>query len=250
MTGISGLQGFQDRFDGPLYMRLKLAFEAFIQSRQLQQGDALPSERDISVICNVSRVTVRRAIDALVDEGALVRRHGSGTFVAAPRERLEQPLSCATSFSEDMARRGMVSSSNWLDRGLYLPSSDEMMSLGLTGNSKVARLKRLRLADGVPVALENASLPSDILPDPESVDLSLYAHLARLKARPVRAVQRISARLLTSEEARLLAVPEGEAGLAVHRVAYLGTGRAIETTKTLYRSDLYDLVAEQIIAPA
>ncbi|MBD8891230.1 GntR family transcriptional regulator [Roseibium litorale] len=250
MSGISGLQGFQERFDGPLYMRLKLAFEAFIHARQLQQGDALPSERDISEICNVSRVTVRRAIDALVDEGALVRRHGSGTFVAAPRERIDQPLSCATSFSEDMARRGMVSSSRWLDRGLYLPSSDEMMSLGLTGNSKVARLKRLRLADGVPVALENASLPSDILPDPEKVDLSLYAHLASLKARPVRAVQRISARLLTSEEARLLAVPEGEAGLAVHRLAYLSSGRAIETTKTLYRSDLYDLVAEQIIAPA
>ena len=250
MRGISGLQGFQDRFDGPLYMRLKLAFEAFIHSQKLQQGDALPSERDISDTCNVSRVTVRRAIDALVNEGTLVRRHGSGTYVGAPRERLEQPLSCATSFSEDMARRGMVSSSSWLDRGLYLPNSDEMMSFGLTGSSMVARLRRLRLAGGVPVALENASLPSDILPDPESVDLSLYAHLARLNARPARAVQRISARLLTSEEARLLAVPKGEAGLAVHRVAYLDSGRAIETTKTLYRSDLYDLVAEQIIAPA
>lgn len=250
MNGISGLQGFQDRFDGPLYMRLKLAFEAFIQARHLQQGDALPSERDISEICKVSRVTVRRAIDALVDEGALVRRHGSGTFVAAPRERLEQPLSLATSFSEDMTRRGMVSSSTWLDRGLYLPGADEMMTLGLTGSSKIARLKRLRLADGVPVALEHASLPSDILPDPENVDLSLYAHLARLRARPVRAVQRISARLLTQEEARLLVVPEGEAGLAVHRVAYLASGRAIETTKTLYRSDLYDLVTEQIIGPA
>lgn len=250
MNSISGLQGFQDRFDGPLYMRLKLAFEAFIQTKQLQQGDALPSERDISDICGVSRVTVRRAIDALVEEGALVRRHGSGTFVAAPVARMDQPLSCATSFSEDMARRGMTASSMWLDRGIYLPSSDEMMSLGLTGNRKVARLKRLRLADGVPVALENATLPSDILPDPESVDLSLYAHLARLNARPVRAVQRISARLLTPEEVRLLAVPEGSAGLAVHRLAYLSSGRAIETTKTLYRSDLYDLVAEQIIGPA
>ncbi|KZM50100.1 GntR family transcriptional regulator [Labrenzia sp. OB1] len=250
MSGIVGLRGFQDRFDGPLYKRLKLAFEAFIQTRRLKQGDALPSERDISEVCGVSRVTVRRAIDALVEEGALVRRHGSGTFVAAPVERMEQPLSCATSFSEDMARRGMVASSRWLDRSLYLPSSDEMMLLGLTGTKKVARLQRLRLADGAPVALENATLPSDILPDPESVGVSLYARLAQLNARPVRAVQRISARLLTPDEALLLGVTEGSAGLAVHRIAYLASGRAIESTKTLYRNDLYDLVAEQIIGPA
>jgi GntR family transcriptional regulator len=250
MTRFPDLHDFQHRFKGPLYLKLKQAIEGAIHNQQLRQGDALPPERDFSELSGVSRVTVRKAIDSLVEEGRLVRRHGSGTFVAAPVERMEQTISRATSFSEDMTRRGMTASTHWLNRGLYLPNSDEVMTLGLSGDCKVARLKRLRLADETPIALERASLPDDILPDPEDVDSSLYAHLTARQARPVRAIQRISACVLKPEEADLLQVPEGSAALSVQRVAFLASGRVIETTRTLYRSDLYDLVAEQAIGPA
>ncbi|WP_417691303.1 GntR family transcriptional regulator [Roseibium sp.] len=250
MGGIPSLSGFQERYEGPLYVKLKLAFEAAILSEQLAQGDALPAERDISEICGVSRVTVRKAIDTLVEDGVLVRRHGSGTFVAAPVQRMDQPLSRATTFTEDMARRGLVASSQWLLRGVFMPNSDEMMALGISGNNRVARLHRVRLADSIPMALEYASLPETILPDPESVSNSLYAHLEVRGARPVRAIHRISAQLLTDEETQLLCVPTGAAALLVQRVAYLASGRVAEVTKTLYRSDLYDLVAEQAIGPA
>ena len=139
----------------------------------------------------LSRVTVRRAVEALVAGGELVRRRGSGTFVAPRVERVEQALSLLTSFSEDMARRGKAVRSVWLARTVQAPSPEEMMALGLTAYDRVARLERVRLADEVPLAIERAALPTAVLPDPAAVGGSLYAVLAERGLRPVRAVQRI-----------------------------------------------------------
>jgi hypothetical protein len=159
------------------------------------------------------------SISDLVKDGLLNRKHGSGTFVMKPVSRLQQPLSRLTSFTEDMARRGYVTRSEWLARGLFHPSSDEMMMLGLKVDMMVARLERLRIANELPLAIERASLASDILPDPKAVDASLYAELHRTGYKPVRAVQRISACNVTREDAALLAVPEGSAGLAIERIS-------------------------------
>ena len=95
---------------------------------------------------------MRKAVQDLVKGGILVQRHGSGTFVAPRMERVEQSLSRLTSFTEDMARRGMAVRSAWLDRGLYAPSPDEMMVLGLssseTGGARGAPAHRQRHAAG------------------------------------------------------------------------------------------------------
>ncbi|WP_407819835.1 UTRA domain-containing protein, partial [Staphylococcus aureus] len=81
-----------------------------------------------------------------------------------PITRMQQPLTKLTSFTEDMRRRGMTASTRWLDRGLFHPTGDEMMALGLSQSAMVARLTRLRLANDQPIALEVTSLPGDILP--------------------------------------------------------------------------------------
>jgi GntR family transcriptional regulator len=153
-------------------------------------------------------------------------------------------LSRLTSFTEDMARRGMVARSEWLDRGIYPPSPDEMMVLGLSAKELVARVSRLRIADGTPLAIERASLPTAALPDPEAVTSSLYLELEKTGNRPVRAVQRISAANLGEADARLLDVPAGSASLRIERISYLATGRVIEFTRSIYRGDAYDFVAE------
>lgn len=119
---------------------------------------------------------------------------------------MQQPLTKLTSFTEDMRRRGMTASTRWLDRGLFHPTGDEMMALGLSQSAMVARLTRLRLANDQPIALEVTSLPGDILPDPQLVENSLYLELEKSGIRPVRAIQRISARNLTDEETLLLGV--------------------------------------------
>jgi len=241
------LEQLQAASGGPLYVKLKKMIEQAMKDGRLKHGDALPAERDIADAAAISRVTVRKAIDDLVDQGLLVRRRGSGTFVSKPVPRMQQSLTRLTSFSEDMRRRGMTAGSRWLDRGLFHPTPEETMTLGLSGNARVARLVRLRTANDMPIALERTSLPDDILPDPDAVENSLYQALSGRRIQPVRANQRISAVLLKEEETELLGVPTGSAALSVQRIAYLDSGRVMEVSTALYRSDAYDLVAELTI---
>ncbi len=229
---------------GPLYLQLKRWIEDAVASGAVNPGDALPSERDLARMADVSRVTVRKAVQHLVGSGVLVQRHGSGTYVAPPQRRVEQSLSQLTSFTEDMARRGMAVRALWLDRGIYDPSPEEAMALGLASGERVARIARLRLNGNMPLAIERAALSSLTLPDPDAIASSLYAHLDKSGNRPVRAMQRIRAANLGEDDARLLEIPAGAAALHVERIAYLPSGKVVEFTRSVYRGDAYDFVAE------
>ena len=229
---------------GPLYLQLKRLIEDAVHRGAIKPGDALPSERDLAARVEMSRVTVRKAVQHLVREGMLVQRHGSGTYVAPQPSRVEQSLSQLTSFTEDMARRGMSVRSVWLDRGLYPPSPEETVTLGLSSTDSVARIARLRIAGDTPLAIERAALSSAMLPDPDAVGTSLYAHLEKAGNRPVRAIQRIRAVCLGDDDAALLEVTPGVASLQIERTSYLPSGRVVEFTRSIYRGDTYDFVAE------
>jgi GntR family transcriptional regulator len=241
--------GFDQTGAGPLYLQLHKRIADAIGQGHLAPGDSLPSERDIATLTGLSRVTVRKAVQALVASGQLLRRRGSGTFVAPKVQRLEQALSLLTSFTEDMARRGRSVDSLWLSRALHAPVPEEVMALGLGADDRVARLERVRCSDGLPLAIERASLSSAFLPDPDAVTGSLYALLETRGLRPVRAVQRISAATLGPKDAGLLEVAEGNAGLRIERVSYLPSGRVIEFTRSIYRGDAYDFAVELKLAP-
>ena len=241
--------GFDDAGSGPLYLQLQRRIAEAIAAGRLAPGDSLPAERDMAAMTGLSRVTVRKGVQALVAQGALVQRHGSGTFVAAKVERLEQALSLLTSFTEDMVRRGKSVESVWISRALHSPAPEEVMALGLGAGSSVARLERVRRSDGVPLAIERASLSADLLPDPMAVEASLYALLEARGLRPVRAVQRISAANLGPRDADLLGVAAGVAGLRIERISYLPSGRVVEFTRSLYRGDAYDFAVELKLAP-
>jgi GntR family transcriptional regulator len=235
--------GWLSSHGGPRYQQLHRRLEGAIQSGGLPPGTALPPERDIADMTTLSRVTVRKAMQPLVEAGLVKQRRGSGTVVAHRVPKLEQSLSTLTSFTEDMQRRGLPTSSHLLERGLFPPSPEEMMALGLTSDMQVARITRLRLAGDEPMAIERASLPPDVLPDPSVVDGSLYEVLGRDNNRPERALQRISAVNLSGEEARILHVAKHAAGLKIERTSYLPGGRVVEFTRSLYRGDAYDFVA-------
>ncbi|MGI2033047.1 GntR family transcriptional regulator [Rhizobium panacihumi] len=244
LSALLPLDGFQAASAGPLYLKLRQTLEDAIRSGRLAHGAALPAERDLADYASVSRVTVRKAVDDLVKDGLLMRRHGSGTFVVKPVSRVEQPLSHLTSFTEDMARRGLVTRSEWLERGLYHPSPEESVMLGLAPGTLVARIGRLRIANDMPLAIERASLSAEFLPDPTRVATSLYAELEKTHTRPIRAIQRISACNVKNPDAGLLQMSVGAAGLSIERISYLGSGRVVEFTRSLYRGDAYDFVAE------
>lgn len=229
---------------GPRYVQLRRRIEEAIDQGIFEPNSSLPPEREFAEMTDLSRVTVRKAIHALAESGAVTQRQGSGTFVSESVRRVEQSLSRLTSFSEDMSRRGMDSTSTWLERGVVLPSPDEMVTLGLSAGDSVARLFRLREAGGQPMALERAALPLDILPNPLEVTRSLYEVLEARGLRPVRATQKISAINLADKDAELLGVPVGVAGLSIQRISYLEDGKVAEFTRSVYRGDAYDFVAE------
>jgi len=246
---IFALDGFDETGAGPLYLQLQRRLSRAVTDGHLRPGDSLPPERDMATMTGLSRVTVRKAVQALVAEGLMLQRRGSGTFVAQRIERLEQALSLLTSFTEDMARRGRSVESVWLSRAIHAPAPEEVMALGLGAGDRVARIERVRRSDGVPLAIERASLPLSVLPDPGLVETSLYAVLQDRGLRPVRAVQRISAANVGVRDAELLDVAPSVAGLRIERIGYLASGRVVEFTRSLYRGDAYDFAVELTLGP-
>ncbi|MEF3045870.1 GntR family transcriptional regulator [Pseudotabrizicola sp. L79] len=249
MNSLFSPKGFIETGAGPLYLQLQRQIAEAIANGTLPPGRSLPAERDLATLTGLSRVTVRRAVQALVAGGQLVQRRGSGTYVAPRVEKLEQALSLLTSFTEDMARRGKNVDSLWLARQITAPTPEETMALGLGAGDRVARLERVRRSDGLPLAIECAALPATALPDPMQVQSSLYKMLEARDLRPVRAVQRISAANLGARDADLLGVHVGAAGLRIERVGYLPSGRVVEFTRSLYRGDAYDFAVELTLAP-
>ena len=252
MTSIAkifAIERFNTSGATPLYLRVKKLVQDAISAEELKQGDSVPSERDIADLLQVSRVTVRKAFSELVDEGLLIQKRGSGTFVGSRRPRIEQPLSRLTSFSEDMRLRGLSTKSRWLARETRLPTPEESLKLSISPSEHVARFRRLRSADNVPLAIEEAIIPHRFLPDITSVQTSLYDALEATGFRPVRALQRLHAVALSRPEAELLELEEGSPALSIERIAYLPDGRVVEFTRSLYRGDSYDFVAELTLAP-
>ncbi|MEM1237418.1 MAG: GntR family transcriptional regulator [Pseudomonadota bacterium] len=229
---------------GPRYVQLRRRLIEGIEAGVLAPNTSLPPERELADITDLSRVTVRKALQELVREGVIEQRQGSGSYIRDQLGRVEQSLSHLTSFTEDMANRGMQTTSKWLERGVFEPSAQEIAALGLGPDEQVARIYRLRQADGHPLALERAALPLSILPNPTEITTSLYEVLERSGLRPARAQQKISAINVEAREAELLNVHEGAAGLSIVRTSFLADGRVAELTRSLYRGDAYDFVAE------
>jgi GntR family transcriptional regulator len=225
----------------PLYQQLQRALRAAIEKRVWGPDDALPAERDLADEFAISRITVRKALDGLVSEGLLTRRQGAGTFVAG---RVEKNFSKLTSFSEDMIARGRKPRSEWLSRAKGTVTSEECLMLGLSPGSAVYRFDRIRYADEAPMALEHSTVPGHCLPSLEMVGDSLYTALETAGSRPMRALQRLRAVLFDAEQARLLGVQPGDAGLLIERRGFLKNGQPVEITQSWYRGDAYDFVAE------
>ncbi len=233
---------------GPRYVQLRQRLTAGVDQGVLKRGSPLPPEREIASLTDLSRVTVRKAIQALAEDGLVIQKQGSGSFIAENTPKIEQSLSRLTSFTEDMSRRGMVSASRWLERGVFMPSPDEVITLALPSDASVSRIARLRTADDKPMAIERASLPLTILPNPLAVETSLYSVLEEAGFRPVRALQKISAINLGQADADLLEIEPGKAGLKIERISYLADGRVVEFTQSIYRGDAYNFVAELRLA--
>jgi GntR family transcriptional regulator len=190
-------------------------------------------------------VTVRSGIEELFRDGLISKRRGAGSYVSP---HVDQPLSVLIGFTADMERRGSAASSRVIDRAVGLPSTEEMLKLGLSSGEKVLRLSRVRLSDGEALAIEHAAVPAGAL-DTEALGDSLYEALRAAGNMPVRALQRLRAAIADESEAELLGIVAGAPILHIERHAFLANGRPIEVTKSVYRGDRYDFIAELKLEP-
>jgi GntR family transcriptional regulator len=225
----------------PIYMQLAHTLRQQIIDGTIAAGDALPSERDLCALMGASRVTVRKATEMLIEEGLLSRRQGSGTYVTP---RIHAPGSFLTSFSEDAEARGESTSTLWVAKTADIASDEEAGLLKLDLGAPVIRLSRVRLADGEPLAIENAVVPAEMLPAVEEVGNSLYKALAERGNRPVSGKQKIRAALAGPQEAKLLGVDEGCEILRIERLTRRADGRPVELTRSAYRGERYEFVSE------
>lgn len=232
----------------PLYSRLKQALKAAIAAGEYRTHQPIPSERELSVTYGMSRMTVRHALNDLVGEGALYRVRGRGTFVAEPK--IYQALGRVTSFTEDMRARGMVPGARQLKSEVVPAPVECQQALGLTATAPVLRVRRLRTADGEPMAVETVHLPLERFPGLADVDLaahSLYRLLEeRYGVRLARAQQTIEPAAANARDARHLGVPEGSLLLALERVTFDQEGCGVEYVRSLYRGDRYKFVVELV----
>lgn len=227
--------------NAPLYLRLQRSLRQAIQKGVLSPDDALPAERDLAEEFNISRITVRKALSALVDEGLLTRRQGAGTFIAS---RVEKQFSKLSSFTEDMLSRGRIPHTEWLSKSLGKVTPEESMTLGLSPGASVYRFNRIRFADSMPMALESSTMPAFCLASVDVVKESLYEALEASGFRPTRALQRLRAVLFTPEQAELLRIKPRDPGLLIERRGFIPDGRTVEITHSYYRGDAYDFVSE------
>jgi GntR family transcriptional regulator len=206
-------------------------------------GDRLPSERELSLRWNAARMTVRNATDALVGEGLVVRRHGSGTYV------LPQPVVRflgMTSFSQDMRDRGLVPSSRLLAFEVEAADDGVARRLGVPEDEPVLRFTRLRLGSGEPMAIETVWIRSALVPgiEPPDLDGSLYELLAgRYGLVPGSADVTIEPLLPDDETRELLDIPQAQATLLMRMTDADPGGEVMMIADCIYRGDRYQLSA-------
>jgi GntR family transcriptional regulator len=229
---------------GPKGEQLRAILEDLIAG--LGPGDPLPSERELADRYDIARMTVRAEITRLATEGVVDRVQGRGTFVAEPRVAQAATLS---SFTEDMRARGLRAGSRVLLNGVVAATDDVAGHLGLTPGDPVVRVRRVRSADGEPMAVEEAFLPAGrfgALADADLEDSSLFGVLEReWGVRFPVADQRVVGVEIVGDDANLLSIAPGRAGLLFRTVLRDAQDEPLCYAWSLFRGDRYEIRLRQ-----
>lgn len=222
----------------PLYFQISQRLEKAILEGDLPAGSRLENEVALGERLGLSRPTVRRAIQELVDKGLLVRRRGIGTQVVHGQVTRGVEL---TSLYDDLAQSGKKPSTSLLKMKVIPADAKIAAALAVAEGTPTLHLRRIRLADNVAFAVMENWLPQDLI-DMKAEDIVEHGLYQVMRSRGVTmrvAKQRIGARKATSEEANFLEIEKSSAVLTMDRTAYDNTGRAVEFGHHCYRPDLY-----------
>lgn len=230
----------------PYYQQLYEILRGKIQRREWQPGDMIPPESELIDTFQVSRSTVRQVLDMLVNEGLIYRERGRGTFVAHPT--LEQSMSRIVSFTQDMRQRGFLPGTRVLSSSLIPASKDIAEKLQIASGELLARIERLRLADGEPMSIEESHLVHRYCPNVLRHDYSTQPLREILErdygVRLVYAKQVIRAISATRQLAKLLEIKTNAPLLFLERITFSQAEIPVEFLRIYYRADRYSLYNE------
>ena len=215
---------------------------------RLDPDEPLPSDAMLCEEFGVSRMTARNAVQQLVQEGLVYRVPGRGTFVGSGA--VHRQTAKVMSFSDQMRRSGREPSSELVERGIRVASESEARRLGLRPGASVIGVRRVRLADGEPIALELALFAETCAPPILAADLereSLHTTLAAAGLVPASGRGRLTAEAASAEDATLLAVPEGEPLLVERRLILDQEGKPLELTESRYVAARYYLDVDFVV---
>ncbi|HEY1701283.1 MAG TPA: GntR family transcriptional regulator [Trebonia sp.] len=227
----------------PLWIQAATLIREQIDGGVLKAGARLPPERELCQELRISRVTLRKALGNLVDAGVLNASHGRGWFVAKTVSKREWP-NTLESFSETAARMGLEPQSEVLRAQIAPASFDEAEELSIVPGTDLFHLDRVRLLDGVPIALDLTQIAASVLPSAAETDFStrsFYSTLAGAGIEPVRADSTIEARDSTDEESQHLRIAENKPLLVMHQVSFDRNERPIFTSTIKYVGARYRL---------
>lgn len=230
----------------PAYLQLRAQLADAVRAGRMAPGTAVPSERDLARSLHLSRMTVRRALETLVEERVLERRHGSGTYVRG--RRVEQRFDRVLGFTDEARSLGITPGTTLLEVREVPAEEDPAAALGLARSATVLLVTRLRTADRLPLAIQStylappfAALSLDLLRRRES----LYATLReQFGIVPHQARQTVTARLADAWERRWLEIGPHVPVLALERTTTTADGRVFEYVRSAYRGDRYRLALD------
>lgn len=223
----------------PKYLQILHALSTRIDA--MKPGDPLPSEEELSREYDASPMTTRRALTILIDAKRIIGIRGKGTFVA--RQPMTRSMEL-NSFSDTMRSLGRAAHSRVLEVSMGPAGNEAAAELGLTPDEQVYRIRRLRFGDDVPIGIDHSVLPADRFPGllGHQFTGSLYALLREHFGVGIeRATSRIRAIIPDDDSLDLLELPPGTPCLAVHALAHDEENVVVESTRSLYRGDLYEL---------
>ncbi len=225
------------------YLQMKAQMITAITSGHFKPHDRLPTQRELGQQYGLSHMSVRRALNELSTEGVIYSLPGKGIYVAEPKQEAE--LGALVSFTDDMRLRGLTASTRVLKAEIVGASTMLANMLRIVVGAPVVHLRRLRLADGEPMALQTTFLPAVYCPNLFEHDLereSLYAVLRQHYGLQLADGQRsVEALLANAEEAELLQLTLPAALLVAEQLTYLADGAPIEFVRSVYRGDRYRL---------
>jgi len=225
----------------PLYMQMAGELAAAIRKGTWSSGEALPSERVLADALGVSRITSRKAMALLAEQGLIRRVQGVGTFIMPGTNELPLSLIGVTTLAQ---LDGFMAHTRWLSRSIRAADFEEATHLDLPPLANVAHLECLRVADGIVMALDHWTLPAAAMPDPQASGDSPCAFLSHRGMPVVRALQRFQAVNAPVPVAQHMGIAPGTALVLTTRIGYTHAQRPIELNRSWCHGDHYLLVAD------